>query len=55
MTLGVSPNIDAYMKRCAERPAFATAFGDQHALAVVGAVEAAAAGAGGGGKLFGMF
>lgn len=29
------PNIVAYMKRCAERPAFAEAFGDDHAQLVI--------------------
>ena len=28
--LSKTPNIAAYMKRCAERPAFAKAFGQQH-------------------------
>lgn len=52
VALGVAPNVDAYMKRCAERPAFAAAFGAQHAAAVVGAVDRGAEGAG---KLFGIF
>lgn len=29
--LSQTPNIVAYMRRCAERPAFAEAFGDGHA------------------------
>ena len=32
--LSRTPAIAAYMKRCAERPAFAAAFGDQHAALV---------------------
>ena len=46
-----TPNICAYMRRCAERPAFAAAFGAGHADAVL----AATAPGGGGGKLFGVF
>ena len=34
-----SPNIVAYMRRCAERPAFAKAFGGGHANAVLAACE----------------
>ena len=48
-----SPNIVAYMKRCAERPAFAKAFGAGHAQAVLAAC--ANAGSSGGEKLFGLF
>merc|ERR1711920_887345 len=32
--LSATPNIARYMKRCAERPAFAKAFGAQHTQAV---------------------
>ena len=48
-----SPNIVAYMRRCAERPAFAKAFGGGHANAVLAACDNA--GQQGGEKLFGLF
>ena len=48
-----SPNIVAYMKRCAERPAFAKAFGAGHAQAVLAACDNA--GQQGGEKLSGLF
>lgn len=51
VTLGQSPNIAAYMKRCAERPNFAKAFGEGHADAVLKAVDRTAQGE----KLFGIF
>ena len=51
--LGATPNIVAYMKRCAERPAFAKAFGGGHAQAVLAACDNA--GSSGGEKLFGLF
>jgi len=34
------PNVAAYMKRCAARPSFAKAFGEQHAAAVASQVQA---------------
>ena len=37
--LSATPNIARYMARCAERPAFAAAFGDQHAGLVRSKVE----------------
>lgn len=39
--LSKTPNIARYMLKCSERPAFATAFGAGHALAVQSAVERA--------------
>ena len=48
-----SPNIVNYMRRCAERPAFAKAFGGGHANAVLAACDNA--GQQGGEKLFGLF
>ena len=48
-----SPNIVNYMRRCAERPAFAKAFGGGHAQAVLAACDNA--GSSGGEKLFGLF
>ena len=59
--LGKTPAIAKYMKRCAERPAFAKAFGDGHAQLVQQKTDAwlsaGSAGAGGPGdvmkKLFG--
>ena len=48
-----SPNIVAYMRRCAERPAFAKAFGGGHANAVLAACENE--GSSGGEKLSGLF
>jgi glutathione S-transferase/alpha,alpha-trehalase len=53
VNLNGTPNIMAYMRRCAERPAFATAFGDGHAAAVLAAT--APGGAAAPGKLFGVF
>ena len=54
--LGASPSIVAYMRRCAERPAFVKAFGGGHASAVLAACDSAGSGGGGGGeKLFGIF
>jgi len=50
---GNAPNVVRYMKRCAERPAFAKAFGEGHRDAVLRACEAASGG--GGKKMFGMF
>ena len=47
-----SPNIVNYMRRCAERPAFAKAFGGGHANAVLAACDNAGSG---GEKLFGLF
>ena len=47
-----SPNIVAYMRRCAERPAFAKAFGGGHANAVLAACDNAGSS---GEKLFGIF
>ena len=47
-----SPNIVNYMRRCAERPAFAKAFGAGHANAVLAACDNAGSG---GEKLFGLF
>lgn len=58
--LSSRPAIAAYMDRCAARPKFAEAFGDQHAAAVrakckVWQEAAAGTGKGGGGGPFGMF
>ena len=53
VNLGNTPNVCRYMKRCAERPAFAAAFGDAHSAAVLKAVDRAAQG--GDKKLFGIF
>ncbi|KAH8057756.1 glutathione S-transferase [Aureococcus anophagefferens] len=52
VNLGNTPNVCRYMKRCAERPAFAAAFGDAHSAAVLKAVDRAAQG--GDKKLFGI-
>lgn len=49
--LGAIPNIVAYMRRNAERPAFAAAFGQGHADAVFAACDRAK----GGGKMLGFF
>ena len=49
------PNIVAYMRKCAERKAFALSFGNDHAALVVEkATQWTGAGAGGG-KKFGLF
>ena len=50
--LGANPNVVRYMQRCAERPAYAKAFGDGHRDAVLAACERAKSGSG---KLFGIF
>lgn len=57
VNLGASPAIAKYMQRCAERPAFAQAFGDGHAQLVKTKVAEwlAAPPAGGGGGLGDMF